>query len=455
MYQQIYKNILFPLYETGFRGRNTLKYLNNLEDSQWYSREDLRSIQWEKLLKLLKNAYENVPFYNSMLKKIDLNPEDIKSIGDFQKIPYLTKNDIQTNGNALVAVNYRNNNTCNNETGGSTGEPINFVYPRESYEWRIAGALRSNRWTGWDLGKRTTLIWGRSIDKKSLLGNLKVRLHHFFMRRQYINAFYLSESRMEGVIEEIIRFQPEFLESYVSPLYAMAEYLSKSKISRIKPKAIITSAENLYDYQRELIEAVFGCKVFNRYGCSETMLIAAECDRHEGMHLNMDNVYIEFLKDNKPVKAGEMGEIVITDLNNYGMPFVRYKIGDIGVPSSRICSCGRGLPLMEKVEGRAMDIMFTKEGNFIQPQLFCFLFKEFDWIKQYQIIQDERGMLAFKVIPKCIVTELDKERFSIRIKQVITGTVTVRLDLVKEIPLTRSGKFQMVISKTPVNFGNS
>ncbi|MFA5143021.1 MAG: phenylacetate--CoA ligase family protein [Candidatus Omnitrophota bacterium] len=454
-YSKIYRNVLFPFYETIVKRRNTLSYLKELEYNQWRPEKELRIIQWNKLSSLLRHAYEKVPYYRDKFMQHNVNPSKILTPEDFRKIPFLTKSDIQSNGAALIAENYIDRNLCKNETGGSTGEPINFVYPRESYEWRIAAAARSNRWAGWDFGMKTTVLWGRPVSPISKIKQAKLTLHNGFMRRQFINAFDLSEASLKGYLQKINRYRPLIIEAYVSLIYTIAKFAKMTNMMVIKPKAIIASAETLHDYQRELIESVFECKVFNRYGCSEMMLVAAECGEHTGLHLNLDNIYIEFLKDNIPVKEGELGEIVLTDMNNYGMPFIRYKIGDIGVPSGKTCACGRGLPLTERVEGRTMDILLGKNGKFIQPQAFCFLFREFDWIKQYQIVQERKGSLLFNIIRNRDFSDIERNLFLRRVREVVKDDVDLDIKLTNEIPLSDSGKYRVVISKVPIEFGNN
>lgn len=454
MYSVVYKNFLYPFYEGFLRRRKTFVYLSNLEKNQWLPEDKLREIQWLRLKDIISHAYSNIPYYRRVFENEGIVPGDIKVPDDFRMIPFLTKKDIQNNEAMLVAKGYSGADMVRNETGGSTGEPIKFFYTRNSYEERVAASIRAKRWSGWDIGKKTTLIWGRYDSDKPFLKKLKFDFYNISMRKQLISAFSLSENNIAQQVKKINRFNPYLIESYVSSLYAIAEFVKRNKLSIVQPRAIITSAEMLYGYQRILIEDVFGCKIFNRYGCTEVMFIGAECNEHNGLHLGIDNVYIEFLRDNKPVKAGEIGEIVITDLTNFGMPLIRYKIGDFGVPSDRKCACGRSLPLMERVEGRTMDILLTKEGNFIQPQIFCYLFsRSLDWIRRYQIIQAKKGELTFRIVRGRDISESDTKEFFNKVVNAIKGSVNIHLDIVEEIPLTRSGKFKTIIAEVPIKVG--
>src|SRR4029077_12302961 len=165
---------------------------------------------------------------------------------------------------------------------------------------------------------------------------------------------------------------------YTNPLYEFARYIQREGLSTVSPRSIIVGAEKLYPFQRSLIEEVFRAPVFETYGSREFMLIGAECDRHAGLHLSMENLLVEILDDDgSPTPAGQEGNVVITDLFNYGMPFVRYVNGDRAVAGFDLCPCGRGLPLLKKVVGRQLDVLETLDGRKVPGEFFPHLLKEF------------------------------------------------------------------------------
>src|SRR5207253_162083 len=160
----------------------------------------------------------------------------------------------------------------------------------------------------------------------------------------------LREDRVPLFLERLNRYRPDVIVAYTNPLYVFAQSLEERRLAPFSPKAIIVGAEKLFPFQRALIEKVFAAPVFETYGSREFMLIGGECDRHEGLHLTAETLLVEVLDDDaRPTPEGEEGNVVITDLSNYGMPFVRYVNGDRAVAGWGTCSCGRGLPLMRKV----------------------------------------------------------------------------------------------------------
>ena len=204
----------------------------------------------------------------------------------------------------------------------------------------------------------------------------------------------------------------------------------------------------LHDFERKKIERVFDCKVTNRYGCEEVSLIASECENHSGLHLNSDSLIVEFIMDGKNVSSGSPGAIVVTDIINYGMPFIRYKLGDVGVPSDHECSCGRSYPIMEKVEGRVADYIVMPDGSLISgislTENFAMKLPE---IKQLQIIQEKVDNIIFKIVKgEGFSSDSEKkiksaaiERFGMRIN--------FTYDYVNQIPQEASGKYRFCISK--------
>jgi len=447
MYRYIFKNLLNPLYESLIKRRNMLKYRGLLEKSQWWPYEKLRAFQWEELMKLLRHAYENVPYWHAEFDRLGLKLSDIKAYEDFCRISVIDKRTIREHYEKMRAVNY-SGKTWKKSTGGSTGEPLHFEYTPESYDWRVAASKRGYSWAGCEDGVRQAYIWGTAIGNVSPLKKLKESLHHLFLRQKYFNCFKFSEKEMARAVLSLNSYKPDIIVGYTNPLYNFAKYIKgKTKIG-FKPKAVISAAEVLHDFQRKEISSVFGCDVFNTYGSREFMLIASECDKHNGLHINVENLFVEVLgEDGKPVKSGETGEVAITDLHNYGMPFIRYKIGDLAVVSEEPCLCGRGLPVLRHIVGRSLDMIKISNGKNIPGEFFPHLMKEFHEVKEFQVVQNKSDSLIVKIVK---AENLDESRLLFmkdEILKIAGSGIMVNIVFVDKIPLTATGKHRVTISE--------
>lgn len=424
------------------------QYLKTFKESQWLSTDEVREIQWNKLQTLLAHAYNNVPYYRKMFEKLNLHPDDIQAPEDMQQLPILTKKDIRGNLSDLIATNYDRTKLIANSTGGSTGENLHFYQDLNYASSSSAATIRGDSWTGWKMGEKRAYIWGAPMDI-SKRTSIKGKIVNWMTNTLFLSAYKLSEESMHEYAQELKRFRPKLLIGYSSVLALFAEFLQANDITNVSPEAIISSAEALYPYQRELIESVFNCKVFNRYGSREVNYIACECDQHNGMHINAERVYLEFLKDNTPDESGESAEIIVTSLDNYGMPFIRYAIEDIGIPSNRICNCGRGLPLMENVEGRSFDIIVGTNGNKLGGTFWTILLrKTVQGIKQFQVIQTTKSKLDIKIVKddslfdsSCISQLVEN------IKEYCGSDMKVEFQIVSSITPAKSGKHRFIISE--------
>jgi phenylacetate-CoA ligase len=250
-------------------------------------------------------------------------------------------------------------------------------------------------------------------------------------------------------VEYINKKKPTGIVSYTTGIYNLAQFVQKNGIhlDTTSVKSIITGAEKLFDYQRDLIESVFKARVFNTYGCREFMLIASECEKHEGLHVNSDSLVVEILVDGKAAKPGETGELVITDLHNYGMPFIRYKNGDLATQSTKVCSCGRGLPLIENVDGRKTDVIVAHNGTKIPGIYFPHLMKEIPEVRKFQVIQKSRTVIEVKIVQQPKISEEKIQFVRHEIQNVVGDEVDIQFNFVDDIPLNASGKFRVTISE--------
>ena len=446
MYEKVFKSFLFPFYETILKRRSTLSYLQTLNENQWLAQTSLEEIQWRELKKLLNHAYENSPYYRSLFKNLRITPQDIKTNEDFQNIPVCSREDMVANSDQMIAENYKNN-LMHKSTGGSTGTPVHFALDQTSYEWRMAAAQRGYSWAHCEAGSHTVYIWGVDVGNPTKWHNTKTALYHRIYNRKMYNCFNFDEAEMRKCIEYINNNRPQGIVAFTSAIYNLAKFIATNNIHVEPVPSVITGAEKLHSYQRELIENTMHTKVFNTYGCREFMLIAAECEKHEGLHVTTDNLYVEVLKDNKPAAPGESGEIVITDLHNYGMPFIRYKNGDIVVKGDKTCSCGRGLPLIKDIDGRKMDEIVATDGKVVSGGFFPHLMKEFDEIQKFQVIQQSPNKLLIKLVLRKAFPDSRVDFCKEEIWKVLGQEMEIKFEIVTEIPLTPTGKHRVTISE--------
>jgi len=446
MYSTLFKKVLFPLYESGFRRRDTLKYLRLLDENQWQSQAELEVRQWQHLMRLLQHAYKQSPYYRQVFKDLGLQPEDIRNYDDFRKLPICSREDVVAHNEQMIASDQRTS-VIRKTTGGSTGVPVQFAIDRDSYEWRNAATQRGYAWAGCEAGRHTLYLWGADIGDPAPLQALKTRLYHRFFNRKMFNCFKLDAAEMRRCVDYINRQRPTGIVAFTTAVYNLARFIDDNKIKCAPVPAVIIGAEKLYEHQRELIERVLQTRVFNTYGCREFMLIAAECDRHEGLHITMDNLFVEILHNGKPVAPGERGEIVITDLHNFGMPFIRYRNGDLVIRGSHACSCGRGLPLIEDIDGRLMDEIVSVEGKVLSGGFFPHLMKEFSEIEKFQVVQEARDRIDISIVPKQPLARAQLDFCSSEIRKVTGEAMRIDYHMVDDIPLSASGKYRVTVSR--------
>jgi len=447
MYYQLFSRFLNPLYEKIIKRRKILEYRAAVDDTQWLKTEEVRQRQWQDIIKLLEHASQNVPYWQEVFKQSNLTLDQIKTYQDFLRLPIIEKDDIRTSKEDMIASNYQGK-TWTKSTGGSTGVPLELDYTPESYDWRVAVSKRGYSWAGCEDGIKQAYIWGVDIGKIGPMQKFKEALHHTMLRQKFFNCFQFSDKEMAQCLKSLNQYRPQVIIGYTNPLYNFVQYVKKNGGLKFKVKSVITAAEKLHDFQRKEISEVLGCPVFNTYGSREFMLIASECEHHKGLHINSENLFVEVIKeDGSPAKPGEMGELVITDLHNYGMPFIRYRIGDMAIQSDRVCECGRGLPLLEDVVGRSLDLLITPSGRYVPGEFFPHLMKEFKGVSRFQVIQEKLDRIVIKIIRNDLFKDTDHEKMIAEIRKIFDLSVNIDVQFVNEIPLTKTGKFRVTISK--------
>ena len=439
MYSKIYRSVIFPLAEFS-QGTRILKTLELLEDSQWRTSDQIRDFQEARLRELIQHSYTNVPYYRSTFDRLGLKPADINSVEDLQKLPVLSKDIIRRNfPDNMIASNIPRKGLTLCHSGGSTGEPLPYYQDRQAISWRFACLFRFWRWAGYELGKRwirLDLIAHDTPAQKMMdaLGRCK------FFRLSRMNQDTLRLS-----VERIRKYRPELIRGYASQVFLLAKYLKDNNISDIKPVSIITTGDMLFPHYRQLIEEQFHCAVFDNYG-GNSIVISSQCESGTH-HIAAENIVLEFVKDDRVVRPGQLGAVLVTDLSNYGMPFIRFKIGDLASPCQEVCKCGRGLPIMSPVIGRDTDIVVTPDGNYLVAYFFGRIFESMMSVDQFQVVQEAEDEIEVKIVNNNKFSNQDARYIEDAIRQGAGEKLKIRLNFVKDIPVPRSGKIRLVISE--------
>lgn len=447
MYSTVLKTFIMPVLDLQARTTH-LKCLQFLEKSQWLPQAQLRELQNRRLRVLLKHAYETVPFYRQLFRNVGLKPEDIRDVRELVKLPRLTKEEIRKNKKDLVSRRIPKSKLIPFATGGSTGVPLKFFKDKRTTSWANAATSRSYRWAGLDIGDKYLILWGSPFDL-SISKEVRSFLYERLMRYRILSSSPMSERSMAGYVEMIRRYKPKALKGYESVLVLFARYLNEHGIKNLNLHSVISTAETLFPDERRLMEEQFNCEVYNTYGSREIALMAGECKEHRGLHVSVETVALEFVKENENVTTGELGEILVTDLQNYGMPLIRYSIGDAGRPSDEICSCGRGLPLVESIDGRVTDFIRASDKRYISGPSLSLVFSDLA-VKRYQIFQTELNKLTVMIMKDAGYSSSDDQKIVSRIAKIAGPGFTIDIEHVSNIPSsTRSGKFMAVVSTIP------
>ena len=430
-------------------GRSVMRALEDLLETQWLNRDELHALQRQRLLVLVEYANRYVPHYQRLFRQIGFEPGDLrKDPESFRHLPTVEKSFIRDHSGAFLTTDpARHRRLQARSTSGSTGHPLIFWEDRDSLDHQRAGLLRHLTWGGWAFGDTHAFLWGRPLEEPF---RMRVRngLMDFVMDRFASDAYVLSERSMHDLARQIQRRRPKLIFGYPSSLAHFARFVEEKGQDNVKLPAVFTSAEVLYPHQREVIERVFDCKVFNRYAALETGDLACECEAHIGAtHMSSESCVIEILNGENPAQPGEPGQVVITNLNNFGFPFIRYRLGDIARVSRQDgCPCGRQHPLLETVEGRQVDMFQTEDGRVVFGDFQSTLF-EVDGLRQFQIVQKSVNLVLIRLVTSETFRRSQLDVIERAAKRVMGSETKVTFEFLDSIPTGSLGKFRYAISE--------
>lgn len=426
-------------------GRPVFKYLEELESSQWWSRERLFELQSQRLEQLLSYAYEHVPYYRSRIQQSGLDLEELGDPTNLTKLPITTKADIRDNAEALKSDEFARMKKFYHSSGGSTGDPIQHWFDIRTWSMRHAARYRGWGMAGYQVGDAVISIGGASLHPRQKK-NPQAVLHHYIERNHVVSGIELSDPILEQRTQLLLRKRAKFLYGYASSLYLWADYLVRHKIEIDSVRGIFPTSETLYPHYRETIERAFGCGVFDSYGARDGGISAFQCDEHDGYHLSIESCVFEVIDPQTGMPTDGLGDLIVTDLFNFCMPMIRYKVGDIGRLARHSCRCGRGLPLLAELAGRSADIFYFDNGRVLTAPGITLLFKDLGFIK-YQVRQVDGKTILVRVVKGKDETGTDMQTVRSVLHHHVGDDVQVRFEFVDDIALPPSGKRPFFIAE--------
>ncbi len=443
MIQKIIQHVLFPIDCIRTGSRDILRYQEEYEKSQFLTRQQLDELSFSRMKTMLEYAYNHIEFYRQRFDEHGSHPSQIVEPGDLVSLPILEKQDIQNQWNTMVSRKHPVKDLVVDRTGGSTGTPIEFYYTPQRSHSRTEATWRHNGFIDWQIGNKTALLWGASRDAPDIRFKQKLR-NYLISRKLFFNTAGFQPEEMAAFNQQLKRFRPKVILAYANSLGLFANYLKNQGITAYSPQAIVTSAEMLTPENRQLIEEVFGAPIYNRYGSREFSVIASECLERDGLHVMQEGLYLEIMKDGRHVQPGELGELFVTDLLNFGMPLIRYRIGDAASWKPGDCHCGRGLARLTNIAGRTTDFLVGFDGRLCSGAVLTVaMVAQRPSLGQIQLEQNDRGCVICRIAPKeGQTTEQDRTFLTEQIHQYLGPGTSIEFDIVSQIAHEPSGKYR-------------
>lgn len=424
--------------------RPTFREVRSLEASQWESPAALCELQQTKLRALLRHAHERIPFYRDRLNSAGVDVNTDASTDVLAKIPPLDKDQIRESLGDMVWHRAPGGLFPYN-TGGSGGEPLSFFFDRRRQACDQAARVRTHRWFGVKLGQREVFLWGSPVELSHTDRLRSVRDALF--NHRLLSAFDMSPQRMDEYLDIWDRKPPACLFGYPSSIALLVEHArARDRYLNTKSlQAVFVTGEVCYPHHHDTIEGYFQVPVADGYGSREAGFIAHQCPQGQ-MHVTAEHVIVEILRGNEVLPPGEPGEIVITHLDAYAMPFIRYRTGDVGRLKPGRCACGRGLPLMDVVHGRATDFLHLPCGTTKHALAIVYPLRALPGIRQFRVTQHEDYSVTIDVVHDKKTANITIESVHSGVRPVLGHDLPLKVNFVDRIGAARSGKFRYVVS---------
>ena len=439
MNERIVARHLFPLHER-LKGKPTFRLLAELEATQWLPARRLEEYRLRRLRRFLEFVHTHVPYCRALFDEHALRPRDVHSFEDLGRLPFLTREILKTRFDdlraraALPGVHPRS-------SGGSTGTPVTVLVDMERMGMGEAGRLRAHRWFGVEPGTREIVLWGTPA-RTGPLDRIR-RFRDRMLNTRVLSAFDMGEPALRMHAATIQRVRPTQMFGYASAFHLVASHFERERLDPPRGlKAVFTTAEPLFDFQRKAIETGLGCPVGVEYGCRDGGLVALECPSG-GLHILAESMHVEILDPD----AEGRGEIVLTNLDSRAFPIIRYRTGDIGALDPTPCPCGRSLPKLRGVEGRRTDFLVTPSGRVLHALSAIYILRDSPAVREFRVVQDAPDHLQVEVVPTGRFGEAERAALRAQFVPAFGPDLRVSVEARLEIPRTAAGKFRYVESR--------
>lgn len=447
-YTRIVSSLLFPLHER-VKGHDTCTILRSLESSQWLAPDALRAHQARMLANFIALVALSVPYYRTLFAREGIDPaafaahdaRDAMTL--LATLPLIDKSVIRANSTAFRAEGA--SDLIPQRTSGSSGEPLHFLLSRFRMSFDIAAKWRATRWWNVGIGDRELVLWGSAIETGAQ--DRVRRLRDTLFRSRLVPTHDLTPTRLAEILAEMRDWHPRMLFGYPSALSRLAFHALEHgpRMDDLGIAVAFCTSEVLRPEWREAIGHGLGCGVANEYGARDAGFIARECPAG-GLHITAEEVIVEIVDaDGRRLPDGEEGEIVVTNLAGPGFPFLRYRTGDRGVLSTATCACGRGLPLLERLSGRANDGLRRLDGGWVHGSAVNHMMRDLAGLRAYQIVQARPDSVSLRLELDGALPAAARDGMIAHLHHLLGEAVEVQVEQVVSIPPQPNGKFRHII----------
>jgi phenylacetate-CoA ligase len=430
-------------------GGRYAEYRDRFAASDRASRQQLEADQDAGLRRIVEHAYATVPFYRQRFDAAGVKPSDVRGRADLARLPLLTRDDVRAHFGELRSSGPEGRGMREGHTSGTTGTPLSVGYDHDAVWATYAIFDRHYRWAGCRFGKGGDRV---AVARGNVIVPLEQKGPPFWRRNRVHNqlllsSFHLSRANLPAYLEALRRFQPAVVDGYPSTLYVLARFL-QSRGETLPVRAAITSSETLYDFQRQVIEERFACRIFDYYALAERVIFSGECEAHEGRHIAMEYGVAEVVDDDgQPCRPGVEGRLVGTSLHNRAMPLIRYVTNDRTALMAAPCRCGRAHDRMADVTTKSEDMLTLPDGRLISPSVLTHPFKPLDSIEGSQIVQTAADRVLVRIVPGATYDDGLTAHLKSELQARLGPDVRIDIEKVERLEQAKSGKFKWVTSK--------